>query len=267
MNSPQVTSQVTHSNTSWNFSLAGKTAIITGAGRGIGAAIALRLARNGADIVVNDLSKEAAEETSKEIAALGRKSWVSTHDISDYNSAKLLVEEARKNFGRVDILVNNAGITRDSLLHKQTEAQWDEVIRVNLKGTFNMGQACAIVMMEQKSGRIVNISSVANRGNIGQSNYSASKAGVLGLTSTWALELARYGITVNAVAPGFIETPMTQKIPPEIREKFAQRIPMKRMGKPDEIANAVTFFVSEPAAYITGQCLTVDGGLSTGISF
>jgi len=168
-----------------------KVAIITGAGRGLGAATALRMAREGAHIVVNDISAEAAKSTAAEIEKLGRRAMVSLHDVSNTAAAAELVAEAKKTFGRVDILVNNAGITRDSMLHKLSEEKFDEVIRVNLKGPFNMGQACAKVMMEQKYGKIVNLSSIAWLGNIGQTNYSASKAGVVGLTRTWALELSR----------------------------------------------------------------------------
>jgi 3-oxoacyl-[acyl-carrier protein] reductase len=246
--------------------LLNKISIITGSGRGLGAATALRLARAGSNIIVNDLNQEEAQKVATEIEKLGRKSWVSSHDISHYSSAQELVSEVKKRFNRVDILVNNAGITRDALLHKLTEEQWDEVIRVNLKGTFNMGQACAQVMMEQKSGKIINLSSVASKGNIGQTNYSASKAGVIGMTSTWALELSRYNITVNAIAPGLIDSVLTQRIPVEVKEKFIQRIPLKRIGRPEDIAHLVYFLVSEEASYITGQTIHCDGGLSVGIS-
>jgi NAD(P)-dependent dehydrogenase (short-subunit alcohol dehydrogenase family) len=189
---------------------------------------------------------------------------VSTHDVSVTTQAQALVAEAKQTFGRVDILVNNAGITRDSMLHKLTEEKWDEVIRVNLKGPFNMGQACAKVMMEQKYGKIVNLASIAWLGNIGQSNYSASKAGVVGLTRTWALELSRYQINVNAIAPGLIDTQMTQAIPAEVKEKFIAKIPMHRMGKPEDIAAIIAFLASDEANYITGQCIQIDGGLTTG---
>jgi 3-oxoacyl-[acyl-carrier protein] reductase/2-hydroxycyclohexanecarboxyl-CoA dehydrogenase len=241
-----------------------KIAIITGAGRGLGAAAALRMAEEGAHLVINDISPDAARATATAIEKLGRRAMLSTHDVSDTKAANALVEEAKKTFGRVDILVNNAGITRDSMLHKLTEEKWDEVIRVNLKGPFNMGQACAKVMMENKYGKIVNLSSIAWLGNIGQTNYSASKAGVVGLTRTWALELSRYQINVNAIAPGLIDTPMTQAIPTEVKEKFIGKIPMRRMGKPEDIAALVCFLASDEANYLTGQCIQIDGGLTTG---
>ena len=244
-----------------------RVSIITGSGRGLGAATALRLAQAGSQIVINDLDRENALKLGSKIENLGRKVWISCHDVSDYQSAHDLVSEAKQHFGRIDILVNNAGITRDSMLHKLTEEKWDEVIRVNLKGTFNMGQACAKVMMEQKSGKIINLSSIASRGNIGQTNYSASKAGVIGLTSTWALELARYNINVNAIAPGFIDSVLTQQIPLEVKDKFIQRIPLKRIGQPEDIANLVYFLVSDEASYMTGQTLHCDGGLSAGVTF
>jgi 3-oxoacyl-[acyl-carrier protein] reductase len=243
-----------------------RIAIITGSGRGLGAATALRMARLGANVVVNDIGAENARTIASEIEKLGRKSLVSTHDVSDHKSALALVDEAKARFGRVDILVNNAGITRDAMLHKLSEEKWDEVIRVNLKGPFNMGQACARVMMEQKYGKIVNLASVAWLGNVGQTNYSASKAGVVGMTRTWAIELARYNINVNAIAPGLIDSVLTQQIPPEVKEKFVQRIPLKRIGEPEDIARLVCFLASDDASYVTGQTIQIDGGLSTGIS-
>lgn len=243
-----------------------RIAIVTGSGRGLGATTALRLAQEGAHVVVNDINPENAKSISSEIEKLGRKSFISTHDVSDYKSANAFVDEIKAKFGRVDILVNNAGITRDSMLHKLSEEKWDEVIRVNLKGPFNMGQACAKAMMEQKYGKIVNLASVAWLGNIGQTNYSASKAGVVGMTGTWALELSKYNINVNAIAPGFIDSVLTQQVPPDVKEKFIQRIPLKRIGKPEDIANLVAFLVSDGATYITGQCIHIDGGLTTGIS-
>jgi len=241
-----------------------KIAIVTGSGRGLGAATVLRMAREGAHVVVNDISAEAARETAAEVEKLGRRALVSTHDVSNTTEANALVDEVKKTFGRVDILVNNAGITRDSMLHKLTEEKWDEVIRVNLKGPFNMGQACAKVMMENKYGKIVNLSSIAWLGNVGQTNYSASKAGVVGLTRTWALELARYQINVNAIAPGLIDTQMTQAIPAEVKEKFIAKIPMRRIGKPEDIAAIICFLASDEANYVTGQCIQIDGGLTTG---
>jgi 3-oxoacyl-[acyl-carrier protein] reductase len=243
-----------------------KVAIVTGSGRGLGAATVLRLAAEGADVVINDIREDDARAVAKRVEELGRRTLVSTHDVSDHAAANALVDEARKRLGRIDVLVNNAGIIRDAMLHKLTEEKWDEVIRVNLKGPFNMGQACARVMMEQKYGRIVNLASVAWLGNIGQTNYSASKAGVVGMTRTWALELARYNIGVNAIAPGLIDSALTQAIPDEVKEKFTQRIPMKRIGSPEDIANLVAFLASDEASYITGQCLQIDGGLSAGVA-
>ena len=245
-------------------SIRDRVSIITGSGRGIGAEIARKLAQSGAHVVVNDINKDGAESIAKEVLALGRRALVSTHDISNQKSAIELVHEVKAAFGRVDILVNNAGITRDSLLQKLSEEKWDEVIRVNLKGPFNMGQACAREMMGQNYGKIVNLASVARNGNIGQTNYSAAKAGIVGMTYTWALELAKYQINVNAVAPGFIDSALTQQIPAEIKQKFIERIPLKRMGKPEDIANLVAFLVSDSSAYLTGQCITMDGGLTAG---
>lgn len=243
-----------------------RIAIVTGSGRGLGAAIAIRLAHEGAHIVVNDLDLKNAEKTAELVQKTGQEALISQHDVSDYAQANQLVELTKKKFGRIDILVNNAGITRDALLVKLTEEKWDEVIRVNLKGPFNMGQACARIMTEQKNGKIVNLASVAWLGNIGQTNYSASKAGVVGMTRTWSLELAKYNINVNAIAPGLIDSVLTKQIPIEVKEKFIQKIPLKKIGQPDDIANLVSFLVSDSAAYITGQCIQVDGGLSVGVS-
>lgn len=248
------------------FSLQDQVALITGSGRGLGASTAVQLAQMGANLVINDINEASAKSVAEAIEKLGRKALVSTHDISDYSKANILANEIKTKFGRIDILINNAGITRDSMLHKLTEEKWDEVIRVNLKGPFNIGQACAKMMMEQKYGRIVNLASVAYLGNIGQTNYSASKAGVVGMTQTWALELARHGINVNAIAPGFIDSVLTQQVPAEIKEKFVQRIPLKRIGQPEEIADLICFLVSGASAYITGQVIHIDGGLTAGIS-
>lgn len=250
---------MTHQN------LNNKIAIVTGSGRGLGAATALKLAQDGAHLVVNDLNQDNAKTICAQIEKLGRKTFLSTHDVSDYKQANELVTQIKAQFGKIDILVNNAGITRDSMLSKLTEDKWDEVIRVNLKGPFNMGQACAKVMMENKSGKILNIASVSYLGNIGQTNYSASKAGVVALTSTWALELARFGIQVNAIAPGFIDSVLTQQMPADIKEKFIQRVPLKRIGQPEEIAELAAFLVSDRATYITGQCIHIDGGLTAGM--
>lgn len=247
-------------------SLENRIAIVTGSGRGLGEATALELARLGAHLVINDLDSENTTRVAQEVEKQGQKALKSNHDISNTSQAIELVAKTKETFGRVDILVNNAGITRDGMLHKLSEDKWDEVIRVNLKGTFNMGQACAKVMAEQNYGKILNLSSVAWLGNIGQTNYSAAKAGVVGLTRTWALELAKYQINVNAIAPGLIDTRLTQQIPEDVKEKFIQRIPLKRIGKPQDIADLIAFLVSDQANYITGQCIQIDGGLTTGIS-
>ncbi len=240
--------------------------VVKGSGRGIGAETLLTFARGGANVVVNDLSEAEAAGVAKQAEALGVQAMVSTHDVSALSAAQELVAKAKEKFGRVDILVNNAGITRDGMLHKLTEQQWDDVIRVNLKGPFNMTQSCVKLMIEQKYGKIVNLASIAWLGNIGQTNYAASKAGVVGMTRTWALELARHNITVNAVAPGLIDTQMTQAIPAEVKEKFIAKIPMKRMGKVQDIAELITFLASDAAGYVTGQTIQIDGGLTTGAS-
>ncbi len=245
-------------------SIQGKVSIITGSGRGIGAETAKKLAQAGATVILNDINEEAVASIRMEIEKIGAPSMSSTHDISSHRQAADLAQEVKSRFGRIDILVNNAGITRDALLNNLTEEKWDEVIRVNLKGPFNMGQACAREMMEQKYGKIVNIASVSLNGNIGQSNYAASKSGLTGLTGTWALELAKYNINVNAVAPGFVDSALTKKIPEDIKNKFVERIPFKRMGRPEDIANLVAFLVCDNSSYITGQCITIDGGLTTG---
>lgn len=242
-------------------------ALITGAGRGIGAAIALQLAQDGFDIAVNDLDATSARDVARRVQALGRRAHVALGDVSQYATAGSVVADVTSALGPVECLVNNAGITRDAMLLKLTEEKWDEVIRVNLKGPFNMGQACARSMSERKRGSIITLSSIAWVGNIGQTNYSASKAGVVGMTRTWALELARYGIRANAIAPGFIDTVLTQQIPAEIREKLIARVPLKRIGQPEDIARAVSFLAGASGAYITGQVLHVDGGLTTGVSF
>jgi 3-oxoacyl-[acyl-carrier protein] reductase len=243
-----------------------KVAVITGSGRGLGAATALRLAREGAHVAVNDLNAENVAKVAKQVEELGRKVLVSTHDISQHGAAKALMDEVKSKFGRLDVLVNNAGVTRDAMLHKLTEEKFDEVIRINLKGVFNCAQAAAAHMVAQSSGRIINLASIAALGNIGQTNYSASKAAVIGMTRTMALELSKYSITVNAIAPGLFESALTQAIPPEVKEKFIQRIPMRRIGNPDEIGALVAFLGSDEAAYLTGQTFFIDGGLSVGVS-
>lgn len=242
--------------------LDGKVALITGAAQGIGKAIALMLAKNGADIVVSDINLEKAQETSREIEAMGRRSMAIKVDVSKSEEVEQMVEKIINEFGKIDILVNNAGITRDKLILRMTEEDWDAVLNVNLKGTFNCTKAVIRHMSKQKSGKIVNIASVSGEmGNPGQANYSASKAGVIGFTKTIAREFAQRGINVNAIAPGYIETPMTDVLPEKVKEELKKMIPLERLGKPEDVAQAVLFLVSEASSYITGQVLNVNGGL------
>jgi len=246
--------------------LQGKVAIITGAGRGIGARIALTLAAEGAKVVVNDIDEGHARKIVSEIEGIGQTAVLCSDDVSHSASANALVEFTKKEFGSLDIVVNNAGITRDSMLHKMTDEQWDQVIAVNLRGVFNVTRAAAIEMKQaNRGGAIVNLSSIARSGNIGQTNYSASKAGVVGMTKTLALELGRSQVRVNAVAPGFIETEMTAAVPEKVKQHFIDKTPLGRMGRPKEIADLVLFLVSERSSFITGQCIGVDGGLSVGM--
>jgi 3-oxoacyl-[acyl-carrier protein] reductase len=240
-----------------------KVAIITGGARGIGKAIAETLARRGCTIVVADLNLEMAEATAKEIAAAtGQKTLAFQINVSDFASANAMVERTLAEFGKVDILVNNAGLTRDKLIMRMEEADWDIVIDVNLKGAFNCSKAVVRPMMKQRYGRIVNISSVSGQaGQFGQANYSASKAGLIGLTKALARELASRQITVNAVAPGFVLTALTQDLSDDLKDAILKATPLGRMGKPEEIAYAVAFLASDEASYITGQVLAVDGGM------
>jgi 3-oxoacyl-[acyl-carrier protein] reductase len=242
--------------------LTGKVALITGAAQGIGKAVALLLARNGADIVVSDINLEKAEETAKEIESIGSKAIAIKVNVASLNEVEQMVEAVLEKLGKIDILVNNAGITRDKLILRMTEEDWDVVLDVNLKGTFNCTKAVVRHMAKQRSGKIVNIASVTGEmGNAGQVNYSASKAGVIGLTKTIAREFAQRGINVNAIAPGFIVTPMTEVLPEKQKEELKRLIPMERLGKPEDVAEAVLFFVSEESNYITGQVLNVNGGI------
>lgn len=239
-----------------------KTALVTGAGSGIGKAIALLLAAKGADVVVNDISPGDAESTVAEIIALGRQSIAGSANIAKRDQVKDMFDLAQTRFGKVDILVNNAGITRDNFLVKMSEEEWDQVIDVNLKGVFNCCQYVARIMSENQYGKIINIASAsAQIGNIGQVNYAASKGGVISVTKTLAKELARFNINVNAVAPGFIETPMTEAVPEKVREYLIKQIPLSRAGTPDDIANAVAFLASDISSYITGQVLSCNGGM------
>lgn len=244
--------------------LNGKVAVITGAGRGIGRAIALQFAETGFQVVINYRSSIAqVEELLTTISNAGGSAVAVQADISKEEEAKKLIDEAVKQFGRVDVLVNNAGITKDNLMMRMTEADFDSVIDINLKGAFFCMKFASAVMLKQRSGKIINISSVVGiMGNIGQVNYAASKAGIIGMTKSAAKELASRGITVNAVAPGFIESDMTDALSDKVKETLLAAIPLKRYGKAEEIAVAVSFLASDAANYITGHVLQVDGGMA-----
>ncbi len=244
--------------------LDGKIAVVTGASRGIGRAIALELASRGAFVVVNyNGSKDRAEEVKKEIEAAGGKAEVYQCNVSDFEKCQAFIQDVIKTYGRLDILVNNAGITRDGLLMKMSEADFDSVIETNLKGTFNTIRFASRQMLKQRSGRIINMSSVVGiAGNAGQANYASSKAGVIGLTKAVARELASRGITVNAIAPGFIETEMTEVLSDAVKEASVAQIPLGRFGKPEDIAKTAAFLASDSAGYITGQVIQVDGGMA-----
>ncbi|BEH10416.1 MULTISPECIES: 3-oxoacyl-[acyl-carrier-protein] reductase [Geobacter] len=244
------------------MSLAGKVAVVTGASRGIGREIALRLAREGADVAVTATTLDSARKTADEIEQLGRRALALAVDVADAAAVEALFASVVEAFGKVDILVNNAGITRDGLLLRMKDADWDAVLDVNLKGAFNCTREAAKLMTKARSGRIVNIGSVVGEmGNAGQVNYCASKAGMIGMTKAVARELAKRGITVNAVTPGFIETDMTAVLSEKVRESLMQQIPLERFGAPEDIANAVHFLVSGMGSYITGHVLSVNGGM------
>ena len=245
------------------MNLTGKVALVTGASRGIGQAAAIELAKAGADIIVNFIGNEAvAQETVEAIEALGRKAIKIKANVGDADDVQDMVDDAHATFGHIDILVNNAGITRDGLLIRVKDSDWDEVLNINLKGVYLVTKAVAKLMVKQRAGRIINMTSVSGvTGNVGQANYAAAKAGVIGFTKTCAKELAARGITVNAIAPGFIETAMTDVLPEKIKEGIAATVPLGRMGQPEEIAGVVTFLASDFARYITGQVLNVDGGM------
>jgi 3-oxoacyl-[acyl-carrier protein] reductase len=238
-------------------------AVVTGAGRGIGRAIALRFAAEGADVVCVSRTSENSEKVASEIRALGRKAWAQALDVSDAGAVASSAEKILSEAGRVDILVNNAGVTRDGLLVRMSEADWDLVLDTNLKGAFLFTKALARAFMKQRSGRIINIASVVGLiGNAGQCNYSSSKAALLGFTKSAARELASRGILVNAVAPGFILTDMTSKLNDQLKAELLKSIPLGQFGQPEDVADAALFLASPAARYITGQVLTVDGGMA-----
>ncbi|MCF6137073.1 3-oxoacyl-[acyl-carrier-protein] reductase [Pseudalkalibacillus berkeleyi] len=243
--------------------LSGKTALVTGASRGIGRAIAIDLARQGVSVAVNySGSEERARQVVEEIQEQGGKAFAIQSDVASVDSVTSMIKEVVSTFGSLDILVNNAGITRDNLIMRMKEEEWDAVINTNLKGVFNCTKAVTRQMMKQRSGRIINIASIVGvSGNPGQANYVAAKAGVIGLTKTTAKELSSRGITVNAVAPGFIETDMTEALETNVKDEMMKQIPLSRLGRPEDIASAVRFLAGDEASYITGQTLHVDGGM------
>ena len=246
------------------MSLQGKCALVTGGSRGIGRAVCLELARQGARVAVNYAGNAAAaEETVQACEALGVEAFAIQADVADAAATEAMVKEVLSRFGRLDILVNNAGVTRDGLMPMMKEADWDAVLDTNLKGAFHCMKAVYRPMMKQKYGRIVNLSSIVGlRGNAGQANYAASKAGLIGLTKSMAKELAARNVTVNAVAPGFIDTDMTAALPEKAREAMLTTIPMGRLGQAEDVAKAVAFFAGDDSAYVTGQVLCVDGGMA-----
>ena len=239
-----------------------KVAIITGGARGIGKEIALTFAREGANVVIADINSQTLAETEKEIASCGVEVLTFTVDVTDYRQVEQMVNKTLDKFKKIDILISNAGITADALLVRMKEEDWDRVLAVNLKGTFNCTKAVSRVMLKQRSGKIINIASIIGLiGNVGQANYAASKAGVIGLTKSAARELAPRGINVNAIAPGFIQTEMTQRLPEEVKSKMLEAIPLKKFGQPHDVARLAAFLASEEAGYITGQVICVDGGM------
>jgi len=239
-----------------------KVALVTGGARGIGQAIAMLFAKEGADIVVADVNLEVAQKTAMDIEALGRKALALEMDVTSYEKVEEGINKILDKFGKVDILINNAGITKDNLIVRMSQAEWDAVINVNLKGTFNCIKAVSRPMVKQRSGRIISIASIIGlMGNFGQANYAASKAGIIALTKTVAKELASRNINANAVAPGFIQTEMTARLPEDVKKKMLEAIPLAKLGTPQDVAQVCLFLASEESAYITGQTITVDGGM------
>ncbi len=244
------------------MSLQGKVALITGSAQGIGKSIAQALSRDGADCIISDVNLAAAEKTADEIRATGRQAVAIKANVADAAEVSEMIKKGIDELRKIDILVNNAGITRDGLLMRMKEEDWDLVLQINLKGAFLCSKAVARPMMKQRSGRIINIASIVGAmGNAGQANYVASKAGLIGLTKTVARELASRGITCNAVAPGFIDTAMTQSLPEDVKENLYAQIPMGKLGTPEDVAGAVRFLASDEAAYVTGQVIHVNGGM------
>ena len=243
-----------------------RVAIVTGGGRGIGRAIALKLAEAGATVIINDVGdSEPAEGVAEEIRKMGRESLVVLADVSQSTEVASLVNNTVEKYGKIDILVNNAGITRDQLTVRMSDDDWDKVLGINLKGVFVCSKAVLRPMMKQRWGRIISISSIVGLiGNPGQANYASAKAGIIGLTRTIAKEVASRGITANAIAPGFIDTPMTQQLPEERKQELMNQVPLGFLGTPRDVAEVVAFLASEEARYITGQVVTVDGGISLG---
>lgn len=242
--------------------LEGKVALITGSAQGIGKAIAAAMAREGASVIITDINRELAEQTAREIEGRGARTLAIKMNVADPGEVEAGIKRSVEQMGRVDILVNNAGITKDGLFVRMKKEDWDMVVNVNLGGTFNVSKTTAVLMMKQRWGRIINIASIVGEmGNAGQANYSASKAGVMGLTKTLARELAPRNITVNAIAPGFIQTAMTDKLPEEVKQKMFEQIPLGKFGRPEDVAAAAVFLASGDAEYITGQVINVNGGM------
>lgn len=240
----------------------GRISVVTGASQGIGEAISLELSRAGADLILIDIQKEKLEEVAQKIQSFGRRAFSYTADVADSQQVTAVVEAILSDHKKIDHLVNNAGITRDSLLLRMKEADWDAVLAVNLKGVFNFSKAVVRSMLNNRYGRIVNISSVVGQmGNPGQANYAASKAGVVAFAKALAREVASRGITVNCVAPGYVATAMTERLPEDVKKAFIDLIPMRRFAGPDDVAHAVKFLLSDEAAYITGQVIHVNGGM------